>query len=180
MSDDEIIRMANEAGWDAVNLDDGFGTRLKRFTELARRTTEPVNQPEPLPLADWLEQGNYNHEDVTRAAAELRRLHAERDEARADAVQEGAMRMKLVDDLLRVIRRADKAEEDLDELRAEVERLRADHATLLDNASIEVRRLRAESNKMEAEVERLRAELARRTTLNPAKEMLGWTPKEPK
>ena len=82
MSDDEIIRMANEAGWDAVNLDDGFGTRLKRFTELARRTTEPVNQPEPLPLADWLEQGNYSHEDVTKAAAELRRLHAEAERLR--------------------------------------------------------------------------------------------------
>jgi len=90
--------------------------------------------------AGCLEQEGYE--------AELRRLHAERDEARADAVQEGAMRMKLVDDLLRVIRRADKAEEDLDELRAEVERLRG--------------------------------ELDRRTTLDPAKEMLGWTPKEPK
>ena len=33
---------------------------------------------------------------------------------------------------------------------------------------------------LRAEVERLRAELDRRTTLNPAKEMLGWTPKEPK
>jgi hypothetical protein len=48
-------------------------------------------------------------------------------------------------------------EQNTAELKAEVERLRADHATLLDNASIEVRRLRAESNKMEAEVERLRA-----------------------
>jgi len=36
------------------------------------------------------------------------------------------------------------------------------------------------AEKAEAEVERLRAELDRRTTLNPAKEMLGWTPKEPK
>lgn len=26
-------------------------------------------------LAEWLERGNYNHEDVTKAAAELRRLH---------------------------------------------------------------------------------------------------------
>jgi predicted RNase H-like nuclease (RuvC/YqgF family) len=49
---------------------------------------------------------------------------------------------------------------ELRRLHAEVERLRADHATLLDNASIEVRRLRAESNKMEAEVERLRADAA--------------------
>jgi hypothetical protein len=47
------------------------------------------------------------------------------------------------------------------ELKAEVEKLRADHATLLDNASIEVRRLRAESNKMEAEAERLRADAER-------------------
>ena len=33
---------------------------------------------------------------------------------------------------------------------------------------------------MHAEVEKLRAVLARRTTLDPAKEMLGWTPKETK
>jgi hypothetical protein len=32
-------------------------------------------QPEALRLAEWLEQGNYNHYDVTEAAAELRRLH---------------------------------------------------------------------------------------------------------
>ena len=37
----------------------------------------------------------------------------------------------------------------------------------------------AELRRLRAEVERLRAELDRRTTLNPAKEMLGWTPKEP-
>jgi AmiR/NasT family two-component response regulator len=38
----------------------------------------------------------------------------------------------------------------------------------------------AELRRLHGEVERLRAELDRRTTLNPAKEMLGWTPKEPK
>jgi hypothetical protein len=38
------------------------------------------NQPEAERLADWLGQGNYSHEDVTRAAAELRRLHAEVNE----------------------------------------------------------------------------------------------------
>jgi outer membrane murein-binding lipoprotein Lpp len=53
-----------------------------------------------------------------------------------------------------------KASAELRRLHGEVERLRADHATLLDNASIEVRRLRAESNKMEAEVDRLRADAA--------------------
>jgi hypothetical protein len=37
-------------------------------------------QPEPLRLADAVEQGNYNHEDVTKAAAELRRLHAVNEE----------------------------------------------------------------------------------------------------
>jgi len=38
----------------------------------------------------------------------------------------------------------------------------------------------AELRRLHGEVERLRAELDRRTTLDPAKEMLGWTPKEPK
>lgn len=32
-------------------------------------------QPKALRLADCFERGNYNHEDVTKAAAELRRLH---------------------------------------------------------------------------------------------------------
>lgn len=36
-------------------------------------------QPEALRLADWIERGNYNHEDVTKAAAELRRLHEENE-----------------------------------------------------------------------------------------------------
>ncbi len=36
---------------------------------------ELMQQPEALRLADWIERGNYNHEDVTKAAAELRRLH---------------------------------------------------------------------------------------------------------
>jgi hypothetical protein len=33
-------------------------------------------QPEALRLAYWIERGNYNHEDVTKAATELRRLSA--------------------------------------------------------------------------------------------------------
>jgi len=82
--------------------------------------TEPIKQPEPLRLADALDDefvsGRISNDTGRKAAAELRRLHGE------------------------------------------VEKLRADHATLLDNASIEVRRMRAESNKMEAEVERLRAD----------------------
>lgn len=39
-----------------------------------------TKQPEALRLADAIEQGNYNHEDVTKAAAELRRLHAVNEE----------------------------------------------------------------------------------------------------
>jgi predicted nucleic acid-binding Zn-ribbon protein len=38
-----------------------------------------LQKPEALQLADWLEYGNYNHEDVIKAAAELRRLHSEVD-----------------------------------------------------------------------------------------------------
>lgn len=34
------------------------------------------NHHEALRLADWLERGNYNHEDATKAAVELHRLHA--------------------------------------------------------------------------------------------------------
>jgi hypothetical protein len=34
-----------------------------------------LQKPEALRLADWLEYGNYNHEDVIKAAAKLRRLH---------------------------------------------------------------------------------------------------------
>jgi hypothetical protein len=33
-------------------------------------------QPTALRLAEWIERGNYNHYDVTKSAAELRRLHA--------------------------------------------------------------------------------------------------------
>ncbi len=37
MKDEDIIRMANEAGWDVTNLDDGFGERLKRFVRALER-----------------------------------------------------------------------------------------------------------------------------------------------
>jgi hypothetical protein len=33
MSDEDIIRIANQAGWDVQNLDDGFGERLRRFAQ---------------------------------------------------------------------------------------------------------------------------------------------------
>jgi hypothetical protein len=46
-------------------------------------------QPEALRLADWIERGNYNHEDVTKAAAELRRLHEVNAEL-VEALQEVA------------------------------------------------------------------------------------------
>lgn len=34
MTQDEIIALANKAGWDVLDLDDGFGIRLKEFTAL--------------------------------------------------------------------------------------------------------------------------------------------------
>jgi hypothetical protein len=34
MTRDDIIRMAQEAGWEMNDLSDGFGVRLMRFTEL--------------------------------------------------------------------------------------------------------------------------------------------------
>ena len=37
---------------------------------------ESKNMPTALRLADVIERGNYNHEDVIKAATELRRLHA--------------------------------------------------------------------------------------------------------
>jgi hypothetical protein len=45
MSDEDIIRIANQAGWDVQNLDDGFGERLRRFAQDLERqplyTTPP-------------------------------------------------------------------------------------------------------------------------------------------
>jgi hypothetical protein len=72
--------------------------------------------------------------------------------------------------LSELVERAEKAE-------AEVESLRADAADF----HMAYRMKCDEETKAQAvEIERLRAELARRTTLDPAKEMLGWTPKDPK
>ena len=34
LTDEQIIRMVNQAGWDAVNLEDGFGERIRRYTEI--------------------------------------------------------------------------------------------------------------------------------------------------
>jgi hypothetical protein len=34
MTPDEIIVLANKAGWDVLDLDDGFGIRLKEFAAL--------------------------------------------------------------------------------------------------------------------------------------------------
>jgi hypothetical protein len=35
-----------------------------------------TTQPKALTLSDWLERGNYDHDDVMKAAAELRRFHS--------------------------------------------------------------------------------------------------------
>jgi uncharacterized small protein (DUF1192 family) len=81
----------------------------------------------------------------------------------------------------------DQVEQATAELRAEVERLRAecDESRVERDALVDatgsglvleaIQIIRSDK----AEVERLRAELERRTTLDPAKEMLGWTPKLP-
>lgn len=37
MSDEDIIRVACQAGWDVQNLDDGFGERLRRFAQALER-----------------------------------------------------------------------------------------------------------------------------------------------
>ncbi len=37
MSDEDIIRVASQAGWDVQNLDDGFGERLRRFAQALER-----------------------------------------------------------------------------------------------------------------------------------------------
>ena len=47
MSDEDIIRIANHAGWDVQNLDDGFGERLRRFAQDLERQplyTTPAKQ----------------------------------------------------------------------------------------------------------------------------------------
>jgi uncharacterized small protein (DUF1192 family) len=85
--------------------------------------------------------------------------------------------LRLADDLLVMGIPADVADPAAAELRrlhAEVERLRAANEATRNAGFVEASRIHGK------EIERLRAELARRTTLDPAKEMLGWTPKEPK
>lgn len=38
LTDEQIIRMVNQAGWDAVNLEDVFGERIRRYTEILEAT----------------------------------------------------------------------------------------------------------------------------------------------
>ena len=44
MSEDEIIEVANQAGWQVADLNDGFGERLKRFVQLWN-SRAPLQQP---------------------------------------------------------------------------------------------------------------------------------------
>jgi hypothetical protein len=37
MTDAEIVVLVNVAGWDAVDLEDGFGERIKKFTALIEK-----------------------------------------------------------------------------------------------------------------------------------------------
>ena len=48
---------------------------LKNVRQQSEQGATMTNQPEALRLADDIDLGNYTHKDVTKAAAELRRLH---------------------------------------------------------------------------------------------------------
>jgi small-conductance mechanosensitive channel len=89
-----------------------------------------TEQPEPLRLAQWLEQGNYSHEDVTKAAAELRRLHGEVERLRAnrDFWHQACLQAQEHRDGANASNAVWEAE--TVKLRAEVERLRAELARL--------------------------------------------------
>jgi hypothetical protein len=76
-----------------------------------------TEQPEPLQLADALSGVMYSADDVVKAAAELRRLHAEVERLRADAADfHMAYRMK--------------CDEETKAQAVEIERLRAELARL--------------------------------------------------
>jgi hypothetical protein len=143
--------------------------------------TEPIKQPEALRLADALAErrvtqwvhstGEMPRADGYRvdvecfeAAIELRRQHDKIEMLQADHAEDQSV--------IAVWRgRTQRAEAECNALRVSSDaRIFAETYTRLD----------AQAAKLIAEVERLRAELDRRTTLNPTKEMLGWTPKEPK
>jgi uncharacterized small protein (DUF1192 family) len=138
------------------------------------------DQPEALRLADDLLVMGIPADVADPAAAELRRLHAEL------ATAEYALRSKGYRKSCDISAcncgdqwsHGGNADARLRELSSELHGSPVDMngKTLLAGLSELVER----TEKAEAEVERLRAELARRTTLDPAKEMLGWTPKGPK
>jgi hypothetical protein len=44
MTQDEIIMLANKAGWDVVDLDDGFGIRLKKFAALVEEKATAIER----------------------------------------------------------------------------------------------------------------------------------------
>lgn len=141
--------------------------------------TEPIKLPEAFRLADTpfaLRDGRWNFD----ADDELRRLHGEL------AAAEYALRSRGYRKSCEISAcncgdqwsHGGNAEARLRELSSEMNGSPVDMSgkTLLAGLTELIER----AEKAEAEVERLRAELDRRTTLNPAKEMLGWTPKEPK
>jgi hypothetical protein len=82
--------------------------------------------------------------------------------------------LRLADALSGVMYSAD----DVVKAAAELRRLHGEVDALAD-LSAKGTKLMYECAGLRAEVERLRGELDRRTTLDPAKEMLGWTPKLP-
>jgi hypothetical protein len=149
--------------------------------------TEPIKLPEALRLAD-VPICQRSLEWQSNATAELRRLHNENQAAHAVGIQQEREMMVLEAE----VEECDRLRERMGELlTATAAALRGQPAPLTshDWSSIPDRTaavVNALCGAMEyaielrAEVEKLRAELARRTTLDPAKEMLGWTPKVPK
>jgi hypothetical protein len=59
MTQDEIIVLANKAGWDVLDLDDGFGIRLKEFAALVEKQATALEREacakvvEDSPSYDW-------------------------------------------------------------------------------------------------------------------------------
>jgi hypothetical protein len=52
MTQDEIIVLANKAGWDVLDLDDGFGIRLKEFAALVEEQATAKEREACAKLAD--------------------------------------------------------------------------------------------------------------------------------
>ena len=55
MTPDEIIVLANKAGWDVLDLDDGFGIRLKEFAALVEKQATALEREACAKVCDAFE-----------------------------------------------------------------------------------------------------------------------------